>query len=167
VQLCEIAFTVMLSRSSLTVLLVSIGFTLVGVGVLLLLGFGSTSPSNQNFYWIATAVGFALLGLAFGAWLKTLSTTQADPRMRMVFRLFALACLVLGVAYVGLVNELIQLHRQAHHWGLRWQAISDALSMGGFLLAGVGFWIASLVPRSLDAQLLPGEDEPTRSGTAR
>jgi hypothetical protein len=155
-------------RSGLTRAFVSVGFTFVGVGVLPFIGIASRSPSSQNFYLIATAVGFVLLGVAFWAWLKTWSTSEdADPRTRIVSRLFAGACLVLGVAYLGLVNEVIQLHRQVPHVGLRRQLVSDVLSLGGFCLAAVGFWMASLMPQSRDSQSHSEEPEPTLSSTGR
>jgi hypothetical protein len=155
------------ATSGLTRTFVSVGFTLVGVGVLPFIGIASPSQSSQNFYWIATAVGFVLLGVAFWAWLKIWSTPEADPRMRIVFRLFAVTCLVLGVAYLGLMNELIHLHRQAPHAGLRRQVVSDVMSLGGFCLAAVGFWMASLIPKSRDTRAQPEEPEPTLSGVRR
>jgi hypothetical protein len=154
-----------IGRSGLARLLVGVGFFLVGIGNLAWVGLDSPSPSSEDFFWIGTAVGFVLLGVAFWAWLKTLSATEnADPRMRMVLRLFAIACLVLGVAYLGLVNELLQLHRKGFHAGLRRQAVSYALSLGGFCGAAVGFWMASVMHQSRDAQIKQEVVEPTRSG---
>lgn len=89
-----------------------------------------------------TAIGYALFGVASWAWLNNLfKTRNAQPGMRIVLRLVALACLVLGVAYVGLFNELIGLHRHPHV-GLRMQGVSYLLSMIGFCLTALGFWIA-------------------------
>src|SRR5580704_10034207 len=79
--------TMGLGRSGLARGLVSAGFTLVGVGNVVWVGLDSPYPLSENFFWIVTAVGFVLLGVAFRAWLKTLSKAEnADPRMRIVFR---------------------------------------------------------------------------------
>jgi uncharacterized membrane protein YbhN (UPF0104 family) len=156
-----------LGRSGLARFLVGLGFTLVGVGNLVWVGLDSPSPSSANFFWIVTAVGFVLLGVALWAWLKTLSTAEStDPRMRIVLRLCASACLVLGIAYLGLVNELIQLDRRGFHSGVRRQAVSYALSLGGFCLAAVGFLMVSVMLQSHRPQLRQEEVvEPARSDT--
>jgi hypothetical protein len=65
--------------------------------------------------------------------------------MHLVLRLVAIACLVLGVAYVGLINEVIELHRQPHHSGLRLQLLSYGLPLVGFCLAASGFWTTARV----------------------
>ncbi|MGD0379710.1 MAG: hypothetical protein ABSC30_06965 [Acidimicrobiales bacterium] len=131
---------------SLAKILVGLGFILVGVGPLpLFLALSSEFPGSENFYWIVTAFGYALLGVASWAWLNNLfKTKDAYPGMRLVLWLVALACLVLGVAYLGLFNELIEAHRHPHV-GLRRQGVSDLLSMIGFCLTALGFWIAGRV----------------------
>jgi len=132
---------------SLAKILVGLGFILVGVGPIpLFIGLDSVSPRSENFYWIVTAFGYGLLGVASWVWLNNLFKTEnGHPGMRLVLRLVAVACLVLGVAYVGLFNELIEIHRRFSHQGLRRQAVSYALSMIGFCLAALGFWIAGRV----------------------
>jgi hypothetical protein len=134
------------TSESLAKLLVGLGFILVGVGPLpLFVGLLSESPRSENFYWIVTAFGYGLLGVASWVWLNTLfKTTNGHPGMRLVLRLVALACLVLGVAYLGLLNELIELHRHLHV-GLRREGVSYLLSMFGFCLTALGFWIAGRV----------------------
>ena len=76
--------------------------------------------------------------------------------MRWVLRLVALACLVLGVAYAGLINEIIDLHRQLHHVGLRRQLLSYGLSLFGFCIASLGFWTTASV---VEAGAPTSEDE--------
>src|ERR1700722_9702409 len=88
--------------------LVLLGFILVAGGQLPFLGIESFSPHDYDFYFIVSAVGYVLLGWASWAWLTALSRTrEGRTGMRRVLRLVALACLVLGIAYVGLINELI------------------------------------------------------------
>ena len=102
----------------------------------------ASAPGTRSFYWIATAFGYALLGVASWAWLNNLfKTKDGHPGMRLVLWLVALACLVLGVAYLGLFYELIEIHRHPHV-GLRRQGVSYLLSMIGFCLTALGFWIA-------------------------
>jgi hypothetical protein len=123
--------------------LVSLGFVLVGVGGLPLLAYGSVSPGDQDFYWIVTAIGYGVLAWASSSWLAALTKRQVGVTgMRRVLRLFALACLLLGVAYLGFINEVIELHRHHDH-GIRYQAASDALSLFGFGLAALGFWTSA------------------------
>lgn len=135
-----------LTSASLAKTLVGLGFILVGVGPLpLFLGLNSESPRSENFYWIVTAFGYGLLGVASWVWLNNLfKTKNGHPGIRLVLRLVALACLVLGVAYLGLLNELIELHRRLHV-GLRRQGVSYLLSMIGFCFTALGFWIAGRV----------------------
>ena len=65
--------------------------------------------------------------------------------MRWALASVAGACLVLGVAYVGLVNELIELHRRLHHPVLEpsRQAVAYGLSLVGFASASLGFGSAA------------------------
>jgi hypothetical protein len=65
--------------------------------------------------------------------------------MRWVLRLVALACLVLGFAFGGLINEVIELHRQSHHSGLGRQLLSYGLPLVGFCVAALGFWTTARV----------------------
>ncbi len=65
--------------------------------------------------------------------------------MRRVLRLVALACLVLGIAYGGLINEFIELQRHIQHGGLRRQLLSYGLTLLGFCIASLGFWTAASV----------------------
>ena len=140
--------------------LVSVGFLLVGVSGLLLLGFQSRSPNDQYFYWIVTAIGYGVLAWACWAWLAALSKRPdgASGTLRAL-RLVALACLLLGIAYLGLIHELIQLHRY-HVGGIRDLGLSDLLSLLGFCMASLGFWTtasASGAQASVDTR----EVEPT------
>ena len=124
------------------------GFVLQGVAPLIVvLGLVSISPGNNYFYWIVTAFGYGMLGFASQAWLFVLSRrTDSLTGMRLVLRLFAVACVVLGVAYLGLLNELrIEHYRFALHFGLRRQVISYSLSMAGSFLAALGFWTAGAI----------------------
>ena len=124
--------------------LVLLGFLLVAGGQLGPLGFASLSPHDYDFYLIVSAVGYVLLGWASWAWLTALSRTREGRiGMRWVLRLVAVACLVLGVAYVGLINEVIELHRQHHHYGLRRQLVSYGLPLVGFCVAAFGFGTAA------------------------
>jgi len=91
--------------------LVLLGFLLVAGGQLPLLGIASFSPHDLDFYLIVSALGYVLLGWASWAWLTALSRTrESRTGMLWVLRVVALACLVLGIAHVGLINELIELH---------------------------------------------------------
>jgi len=82
--------------------------------------------------------------------------------MRRVLRLFALACLLLGVAYLGFVNELIHIYRQPVHFGLRYEVISDSLYIVGFCLAAFGFWTAaSVVETGASLSVQSPEEEPS------
>jgi hypothetical protein len=132
--------------------LVLLGFLLVAAGQLPPLGFVSFSPHNYDFFWIVSAVGYALLGCASWAWLTALSRSrEGGTEMHKVLMLVAIACLVLGVAYAGLINEVIELHRQAHHSGLRRELLSYGLPFVGFWWAAAGFWGASRNSRNLDS----------------
>lgn len=126
--------------------LVLLGFLLVAGGQLAPLGFVSFSPHSYDFFWIVSAVGYVLLGSASWVWLTALSRTREGRiGMRWVLRLVALACLVLGIAYIGLINEVIELHRQLHHAGLRRQLLSYGLPLLGFCIASLGFWTTASV----------------------
>jgi hypothetical protein len=126
--------------------LVLLGFLLVAGGQLPPLGFASLSPTGYEVFWILSAVGYALLGWASWAWLTALShTREGRIGMRWVLRLVALACLVLGVAYAGLIDVVIDLQRQLHHVGLRRQLLSYGLSLVGFCVAALGFWTTASV----------------------
>jgi hypothetical protein len=132
------------STPALQRVLVLLGFLLVAVGQLAPLGFVSFSPHSYDFFWIVSALGYVLLGSASWAWLTALSRTrEGGIGMRWVLRLVALACLVLGIAYVGLINEVIELHRQLHHAGLRRQLLSYGLPLVGFCVAAFGFGTAA------------------------
>ena len=109
---------------------------------------------------IVSAFGYALLGVASWAWLTNLfKAKDGHPGMRLVLSLVALACLVLGVAYLGLLNELIEVHRH-FHIGLRRQGVSYVSSMIGFCLTALGFWIAGRV-LSPDADSQHARSTPT------
>jgi hypothetical protein len=146
--------------------LVGLGFVLEGVAPLpLYLALTSANPADRDFYWIASAVGFALLGAASWAWMSRLSRTEnRDPGMRLVLWIFAIACLVLGVAYLGFLNELREFYQQAQHPGLRRAVISDSLSLFGFCLAALGFWCAGRTLKSPPDSRRTGV-EPTPSKT--
>jgi hypothetical protein len=150
--------------------LVSLGFVLVGVGGLPLLAYGSISAGDQDFFWIVTALGYGVLAWASSAWLGALSKRPEEASgMHRALRLFALACLLLGVAYLGLINEVIALHRH-HTVGIRYQVISDALSLLGFAMAASGFWttadaVGTEEPTSKDGTRESRQMEPT--GPAR
>ena len=121
--------------------LISLGIVLVSAGGLPNLAFFSLFQSSFDFYWIVTAIGYLVLAWALWVWMSALSEKKTGLiGMRRVFLLFAVACSVLGIAYLGLINELIDLHRQAHDLGLRVQAISDGLCIVGFGMATFGFW---------------------------
>jgi len=154
------------TSASLAKILVGLGFILVGVGPLpLFLGLPSEFPGSENFYWIVTAFGYALLGVASWAWLNYLfKAKNGHPGMRLVLWLVALACLVLGVAYLGLFNELIEIHRRQHHVGLRRQGVSYLLSMIGFCVTALGFWIAGRILGS-DAGSQHARSKPTPLAT--
>ncbi|MGH9919898.1 MAG: hypothetical protein ACRD6W_13670 [Nitrososphaerales archaeon] len=126
-------------------ILVLLGFLLVSAGQIPPIGFPSLiSQSSEDFYWIVTAIGYALFGCASWAWVGGLSkNTERGAGMRWVLRLVAFACLVLGIAYAGLINEVIELHRQVHHVGLRRMGLSYLLPLLGFCVAAVGFWTAA------------------------
>ncbi len=128
-----------------------------------MLTYGSISTTDQDFFWVVTAVGFAVLAWASWAWLSALTKQRGDvSRMRPVLRLFALACLLLGIAYLGLINEVVHIYRQGHHYGLRYEAISDFLSILGFCLAALGFWTAAgLVEAGSSLAAESREVEPT------
>ncbi len=79
--------------------------------------------------------------------------------MRPVLRLVALACLVLGVAYVGLINEFIELDRQLHHSGLQRQLFSYGLSLVGFCVAAFGFGMAARHPVLGEPDMAEAADE--------
>ena len=117
------------SKPDLQRVLVLLGFLLVAGANYLRLG-SLLSPPGYAFFWIVSAVGYVLLGWASWAWLTALSRTrEGRTGMRWVLRLVALACLVLGVAYAGLINEIIDLHRQLHHVGLRRQLQLRAIAL--------------------------------------
>jgi hypothetical protein len=143
--------------------LVLLGFVLVAGGQLPPLGVSSFSPSSFDFYLIVSAVGYVLLGWASWVWLTALSRKgEGRTGMRSVLRLVALACLVLGVAYVGLINEVIEIHRRLHHVGLRRQLLSYGLPLVGFCVAAFGFGTAasaseagpSVISREVDSAAL-------------
>jgi len=141
--------------------LVLLGFLLVAGGQLPPLGILSFSPHSYHFYLIVSAFGYVLLGWASWAWLTALSRTrEGRTGMRWVLRLVALACLVLGIAYVGLINEVIELHRQLHHSGLRRQLLSYGLPLVGFCVAALGFGTAARVSHA-GSSVESGEMEPT------
>ena len=71
--------------------------------------------------------------------------------MRRVLRLVALACLVLGIAYMGLVNELVEVHRQLDHAQLRRQLVIYGLPLLGYCIASLGFWTAARVSEETSA----------------
>lgn len=142
--------------------LVLLGFLLVAGGHLPPLGFVSFSPHSYDFYWIVSAVGYVLLGCASWAWLSALTrTTSGGTGMRSVLRLVALACLVLGVAYGGLINEVIELHRRLQHTGLRPQLLTYGLSLAGFCVAALGFWTAAA--NVVEPRVSMSEDKTTAS----
>jgi len=126
-------------------ILVFLGFLLVGSGNLPFVGVSDAISTNSyDFYLIVTFVGFALFGFASWAWLLALSRRQGGFReMRIALRLFAVACLVSGAAYLGLVNELVDVYRRLHHVGVRTQAIAYGLTILGFCVTALGFWTAA------------------------
>jgi hypothetical protein len=125
--------------------LVSSGFLLVGVGGLPLLTYWSTSSHDQDFYWIVAAVGYALFAWASWAWLATLAKRRdACPTCVEYSGCSPWHVLVLGIAYLGLINEVIELHRH-HTFGNRAEGISDLVSLLGFSLAALGFWTGGSV----------------------
>lgn len=129
--------------------LVCLGFVMVGVGNLPLLTLASPSSNDEFFYLIVSAIGYAVLAWASWAWLTALSKRQDGASgMRRVLRLFALACLLLGIAYLGLIDEVVHSYLQPSHFGLRAVAISDFLSILGFCLAALGFWTVANVVES-------------------
>jgi len=150
-------------------LLVALGFILVAVGILMAspipLSFGTVSGvTGEHFYWIACGLGDLLFGAGLWIWLdQPPRTTGGSGRFRLACRLFSVACLVLGVAYVGLLNELLTLHDHLrYHWGLRRQGLFDIVSMAGFCLAAVGLWIAGMAPRPHEARQEDEAHEPAR-----
>lgn len=141
-------------------ILVSLGFVLVGVGGLPLLAYASISAGDQDFFWIVTAAGYGVLAWASSEWLAALSKRRHDVSgMPRALRLFAVACLLLGIAYLGFVNEFIALHRH-HTVGIRYQALSDALSLVGFVLAALGFWTTA---HAVGSEVSTSEDVPGQS----
>jgi hypothetical protein len=83
--------------------------------------------------------------------------------MRWALRLVALACLVFGVAYVGLINELIELHRtKLYHSGLRRQLLSYGLPLVGFCVAAFGFGTAASVSEAGPSVRSPEVDSNAR-----
>lgn len=138
------------SRLPIPKVLVSIGFLAVGGGNLSLVGISATSPGG-DFFLVVSAVGYA--GLAFASWvlLSMLSrSANGIPGIRRVLRLFSLASLVLGVAYIGLINEVIRFYRATPHFGFRYLAASVFLPLVGFVVAAVGFLTAArqVLPKS-------------------
>ena len=124
--------------------LVLLGFLLVGVSdVPLLLSYLGSAPLDQTLFWIFTGLGFAVLGCASWAWLSALSRDHGDAAgLCRVLRLFASACGLLGLAYLTGVREIVRLHGMQEHFGLRTLALNDGLSILGFALASLGFWLA-------------------------
>ena len=126
--------------------LVPLGFVLVGFGGLILLGYRSVTPGATYTFRIVTSIGYCVLAWASWSWLQTLSRRRdGSLGMRRVLRLFAVACFLLGVAYVGSLNGGIDLYRLPGGIGARGVMASDALSLLGFVLAAVGFWTAGSI----------------------
>lgn len=125
------------------------GFSLAGaVGIVMLVA--RAGPQiiwrDQVVFWIATGVGLVLFGWASSAWLALLARRNAQPGIRKVLRLFSLACVASGLAYLGILNELHDLHLIFNPIsGLTLQITVDSMSLVGYCLAGVGFWSAGNV----------------------
>ena len=141
--------------------LVLVGFFVVAGGQLPLLNIPGSYAHDMNFYFVASALGFVLLGCAFWAWLTALSHTRVGrTEMRWVLRLVAVACLVLGVANAGFINEIIEIHRQPQHPGLRRQLLAYGLPLVGFCMAALGFW-SSARSSEVRPEVTAREMEPT------
>jgi hypothetical protein len=128
-------------------MLVLLGFTLAGCAGLTQFGVW-IPPAGQIFEVIATTLGFTVLGFASWAWLRTLERRPGSAEIRLPLRLFALGCLVLGVAYLGEVRTLYEMHGQEFHPGLRYFTLNVGASVIGFGMAAVGFWLASMKMKS-------------------
>jgi len=129
---------------------VLVGFLLVGVSNIPLVGPDYFQAASQNFYWVATGVGFVLLGVGSWMWLLTLShRIEGQSELSRVLLVFAVASLVLGIANLGLINEAVDVYRRGFH-AVRHLLLSESLSVFGFAVVALGFWSAA---RSLRAQL--------------
>jgi len=122
---------------------VALGFLSVAAGQLPFLGLISLSSGSESFFWVVSALGWVTFGGFSWVWLSALSRSRGRREdMRWALSLIAVACLFLGVAYAGLINELIEVHHR-FHGGIKRQAFAYGLPLLGFCLASVGFGSAA------------------------
>jgi hypothetical protein len=99
-------------------------------------------------YWLTTSAGYGLAGYACWRWIVGSSKTEAGAAtIRGPVRWMAAASVVTAAGVATLTYNLYQNHPTFSlgaldfHYGLRLGG--DIAGTVGFLLAAVGFWIAS------------------------
>ena len=68
--------------------------------------------------------------------------------MRRVLRLFAAASLLLGLAFLGAINDVFHFNLHERHFGLNAAEVSYLLYLFGFCVAALGFWLTGSVVES-------------------
>ena len=99
-------------------------------------------------YWLTTTAGYGLAGYACWRWIVGSSKAEGGgATIRGPVRWMAAASVVTAAGVAALTYNLYQLHPSFSfgaldfHYGLR--LAGDVAGTLGFLLAGIGFWIAS------------------------
>jgi hypothetical protein len=99
-------------------------------------------------YWLTTSAGYGLAGYACWQWIVGSWKAEAGgATIRVPARWMAAASVVTAAGVATLTYNLYQNHPSFSlgtldfHYGLR--LAGDIAGTVGFLLAGVGFWIAS------------------------
>ena len=99
-------------------------------------------------YWLTTTAGYGMAGYACWRWI--VGNSKADGGgafIRGPVRWMAAASVVTAAGVATLTYELYQFHPSfslgtiGFHYGLR--LAGDVTGTLGFLVAGIGFWIAS------------------------
>ena len=99
-------------------------------------------------YWLTTTAGYGMAGYACWRWIVGSSQAEAGGAfIRGPVRWMAGASVVTAAGAAALTYDLYQQHPSfsvstlGFHYGLR--LAGDVAGTLGFLLAGIGFWIAS------------------------
>jgi hypothetical protein len=99
-------------------------------------------------YWLTTSAGYGLAGYACWRWIVgSWKTEDGAATIRRPVRWMAAASVVTAAGVATLTYDLYQNHPSFSlgvldfHYGLR--LAGDVAGTVGFLLAAVGFWIAS------------------------
>jgi hypothetical protein len=108
----------------------------------------SSDASATLVYWLTTSAGYGLAGYACWRWIVGSWKTGLDePTVRGPVRWMAAAAVVTAAGVATITYNLYQNHPSFSlgtidfHYGLR--LAGDIAGTVGFLLAAIGFWIAS------------------------